>query len=109
MLIDRSRFAMTRYRQRLTASRYREHVKSFSVSPVIKRAVLVYHYELALPTIATQRAKFFVRHIGIHVTVVHMFQVGTILSKQDQVRIVAYQMFSRTTEIETVDVRVSVH
>jgi len=104
------------YRQQLIVLRHREHVKSVSISSVSERTVLVYHYEsvLALPTIAAQRAKIIVRHIGVHVIVVHMFQVSGILFKQDQqVRVVAYQMFGysrvRLTKIKTVDVRVSTH
>ena len=46
--------------------------------------------------------------------VVNVFQVGTVLFKQDQkVRVVTYQMFRyprvRLTEIEAVDVRVATH
>jgi len=41
-----------------------------------------------------QQIKFVVRHVGIHVIVVNMFQVGTNLFEQDQqIRIIAYQMF----------------
>ena len=61
-----------------------------------------------------QRAKFVVGHVGVHVIIVNVFQVGTILFEQDQqVRVVAYQMFRyprvRLTKIEAVNVRVATH
>ena len=67
-----------------------------------------------MPTVATQQTKFIVRHVGIHVIVVNVFQIGIILFEQkQQVRVVAYQMFRyprvRLTEIEAVNVRVAAH
>jgi len=59
--------------------------------------------------VATQQTKFIVRHVGIHVIVINVFQVGTILFEQDQqIRGVAYQMLRyprvRLTEIEAINV-----
>jgi len=45
--------------------------------------------------------------------IVNVFQVGTVLFEQDQIRVVAYQMFRyshiRLTEIETIDIRMASH
>jgi len=46
--------------------------------------------------IAAQRAKFVVRHVGIYMIVVNVFQVGIILFEQDlKVRILDVQVSSR--------------
>jgi len=75
-------------------------IKSISISFICERTVFIYHYEFIflLSTIVAKRAKFVV-HVGIHVIIVNVFQVGIILFKQDlQVRVVTYQMFRSSSD-----------
>ena len=91
-------------------------IKSFSVSFICERTVFVYHYKfiLLLSIAATQFAEILVRYVDIYMVIIYMFQIGTILFEQDQpICIITYKMLRylciRLTEIETVDVRVSIH
>ena len=76
-------------------------IKSISISFICERTVFIYHYEFIflLSTIVAIRAKFVVRHVGIHVIIVNVLQVGIILFEQDlQVRVVTYQMFRSSSD-----------
>ena len=84
-----------KYVRQLVMLWYRKLIKS-SVSSICERTVFVYHQKFIflLPTVAAQRAKFVVRHVGIHMIIVNVFQIDIVLFEQDQkIRVVAYQMF----------------